>query len=135
MLCTLSQQNYKTVPLQVLMHLTSRRPRWMIKTKAFLSSGKSTLFSYLCIELFSSLVALSHGCNPRILKPYLSLCIHVSWRFVSLCNNFIKYEIAAFTMKGVVRTVQKSCPSINIFKVYVLYLNPEIQKWINSLPL
>ena len=105
------------------------------KNKSILSSGKSTLFSYLCIELFSSVVALSHGCNPRILKPYLSLCIHVSWRFDSLCNNFTKYEIAAFTMKGVVRTVQKSCPSVNIFKVYVPYLNPEIQKWINSLPL
>ena len=115
------------------MHLTSRWPCWMIKTKAFLSSGKSTLFSYLCIELFSSLVALSRGCNPRIFKPYLWLCIHVSWCFDSSFNNFIKYEIAAYTIKGVVRTVRKSCPSVNIFKVYVPYLNPEIQKWINSL--
>ena len=133
MLCTLSKQNYQTVPLLVLMHLTSRRPCWMIKIKAFLSSGKSTLFSYLCIELVSSLVALSRGCNPRILKPYLWLCRHVSWCFDSSYNNFIKYEIAAYTIKGVVRTVRKSCPSVNIFKNYVPYLNPEIQKWINSL--
>ena len=40
----------------------------MIKTNAFLSSGNSTVFSFLCIELFSSLVALSRGYNPRILK-------------------------------------------------------------------
>ena len=43
------------------LHVTSRRPYWRSRTKAFLSSGNLTLF-----VLTFSMAALSRGCKPRI---------------------------------------------------------------------
>ena len=53
------------------LHVTSRRPYWRSKTKAFLSSGNLTLFSGKLFKknsvvLTFNLAALSRGCKPRI---------------------------------------------------------------------
>ena len=53
------------------LHVTSRRPYWRSRTKAFLSSGNLTLFSCKffkknSIVLTLNMAALSRGCKPRI---------------------------------------------------------------------
>ena len=53
------------------LHVTSRRPYWRPRTKAFLSSGNLTLFSCKffkknSIVLTFNMAALSRGCKPRI---------------------------------------------------------------------
>ena len=53
------------------LHVTSRRPYLRSRTKAFLSSGNSTLFSCKffkknSIVLTFNMAALSRGCKPRI---------------------------------------------------------------------
>ena len=56
------------------------------KFKAFLSAGNTTLFSFSCIVLFSSLAALSRGCNPRIFLKTLFMtthtCFMMYWLFM-----------------------------------------------------
>ena len=53
------------------LHVTSRRPYLRSRTKAFLSSGNSTLFSCKFFKKYSivltfNMAALSRGCKPRI---------------------------------------------------------------------
>ena len=53
------------------LHVTSRRSRWMSRTKALLSSENLTLFSCKFFQknsvvLSSNMAALSRGCKPRI---------------------------------------------------------------------
>ena len=81
--CT--QCNIEIAGLQV----TSRRPCWWSKTKAFLSAGKWTLFwckffPKISFVLTTNMAALSRGCKPRIgviLSPPQDAWIQTSWIF------------------------------------------------------
>ena len=58
------------------LHVTSRRPYWRSRTKAFLSSGNLTLFSCKFFKKYSivltfNMAALSRGCKPRIGEGWL----------------------------------------------------------------
>ena len=58
------------------LHVTSRRPYLRSRTKAFLSSGNSTLFSCKFFKKYSivltfNMAALSRGCKPRIGEGWL----------------------------------------------------------------
>ena len=64
------------------LQVTSRRPCWESRTKAFLSAGKWTLlwckFSRkISFVLTTNLASLSRGCKPRILNGPYNLCLLV----------------------------------------------------------
>ena len=72
-------RKFSIVGLQV----TSRRPCWRSRTKAFLSAGKWTLFwckfsRKISFALTTNMAALSRGCKPRILPELYHVFFPVS---------------------------------------------------------
>ena len=68
------------LPTIATLHVTSRRPCWWSRTKAFLSSGIHVNSSgKISIVLTPNMAALSRGCKPRIdrckspLFPFVTL--------------------------------------------------------------
>ena len=65
------------------LQVTSRRPCWWSRTKAFLSAGKWTLFwckfsRKISFVLTTNMAALSRGCKPRINWPASSIWVFIA---------------------------------------------------------
>ena len=75
------------------LHMTSRRPCWWLRTKAFLSSGNLTLFSRIDHQGTTIMAALSLGRKPRIAwsKPP-----HEIWRSSYCCRLFAVLQDSFF---------------------------------------